>query len=442
MSTRLGGGACGVAWSFAVLLVACGGGATPIDAATLGDAGSTADAGASDVFRARALEYGTATTTMTPVAGASFALDDASGRRQEASAGADGRVQFSISWSDGPFDLVVVEPGHVALAATGIARADYDAHLVGGDFVMSPSPDAPVPTTRTVMGAVTGYASTSNYALVQSTLGGSWQMMGSPYTLETPQGMAFRLVSCEFDAVYTGRNLAQPFYHWSISDEIAAGTSDVTSDVDLTMHAVTPHTATGSFDVPAAPAGSFFATSTPYATVVDTELTAALFGFPNAMTVSTDGRTIDYTMEWIDAPGTPHPRTRYGMSDSFGVVSSYAIEEGVPATGHRTFELLEPPSVVPSSGFPHVYDDVVLTAAPADPVSSVVYVYADDVVRYVIRPTHSVTTISIPRLPTGAPAILTGNLGRAVFFCDLTDPVDPNAYCRRIAVGGSSALDP
>lgn len=438
------GGAARAAWTCVGLVIAaCAGPTASPDAGTPLDA-SARDAGAgSDTIALRVIRYDDAGTAV-PLAGAAVALDDASGARVELTTGADGLATFTgTSWARGPFDYVVWLSGHTAIGFVGLTQALYDARVRGG--VIDVAVPDPTPTaTVTVTGAITGLSGSGHTVLVQSTSnGGSWQDRGASYTLPTRRDAPFRLVSTEFSVTFDpdGRGFAQPFSAWTISPEQPAPSADVSLDVDLSANRVASHVVSGSYPIPHGAAGSLFATAMPYAFVTDAHAQGN-FGFPNRMTLSADASSVDYTIEWIDAPGAPAPTTVYGMSSSSE--ASYAIEPGAPAAGARTFELLVPPQVAPPAGaFPHLHDTVVLTAAPPAGVISYVYVSSDDVISYVVvAPAGNGTRIPVPTLPSAAPStVLGGTLGRVVRLCD---PVGEGAalYCARSATGGGSALDP
>jgi len=282
--------------------------------------------------------------TMSPIEGATVALDAPGGGRTEDFTGADGRATFTgLDFSLGLATATAHKEGYYLRSLVTAGESDGEVEIT----LLPDISDSLVEISGTAENMVSNahriFVSTSTTAYsAREIRGPEWSTFVSP-------DVPFSLTALEFAFLgsATGRLYSFEFYHWTVLEHEA-----VTEPTTVVIDFSTPASVTqvqGSFALPSRPESPLRADGI---SLVHVRADHAYAGFSKRTDISADGESYIYRVEYVEVPGTSETRTEYvayqGRDDSAGL--SYVVVSGLPMEGENDFGHLDIPNMVHPPG--------------------------------------------------------------------------------------------
>lgn len=270
------------------------------------------------------VDHRPAADALYPMSGATVAIDDANGARQEATTDDDGRVEFDVDWTDGPYDVTVDAGERGMQSFLDIDQRADPLPIYYWDFA---SEDPTV--------ALSGTASprTEDSLLLVSVHargGGHYEAKTDDYVVDVPVDEPFVLVGCEYEYTFLDPGFEQPLFSWFRVEHDGVSV-DTTLDLDLT-ETLEPKAATVAFTVPE---GSLRGDDAWAYAFVASEASnyQSTMGWPTTVARTPGGNGYELDVEWL--PPTDDDDvifTLYVQPAKYWPQWSAAYRSGDPAT--------------------------------------------------------------------------------------------------------------
>lgn len=378
---------------------------------------------------------------MTPLEGVTVEVSSAAGSYTETT-GPDGSAVFASVVVDGA-EVSVGATGRVAATWSQLTPAFIADYMVDGALQMPLGrlPDG-IPSV-TISGAISGGDALGEYwTVTPSPQVEGYFDRGAMYSVRVPPDTDNQAVVLEFDLqldmfgaraarsadITTGRLVTLP-----------PTAVDATVDVDLSMHALTVQTATGSYPTP--PAGHPLSEDgSSFFIVADRSHPAWYLGESRHLAANEENTRMDYEANWVQPTEAAAPYIRYIFQD--GPLTVVTEVDGWPADGDQAVTYLDVLDVV-SPVFGEalgVGDSVAYSGGPAaHPTVLQISEESDSSAPVIIWQIFvpEGRDITLPEAPAGLTVPGTA-LGGRVTACEVENP-GPDFFCRRTST--SRAFD-
>jgi hypothetical protein len=329
-----------------------------------------------------------------PAVNAVVALDTANGRF-ETTTDAEGRAYFEgFEWSGETVDVTIGAIDHVLTSRLDLAESDTNPT---GELEFEIQALGVPDNTVEVSGSV--LAKEADWHDVIASIGGPEGFWDS--ALEWSTGIApdqpFTVVALEVDFLDGGPNTVDnPIFGW-FTLEHPGVSEDTQIDIDFAMPTA-PDFAVGSYGVPERPDSPLHVTNFGFVYTM-AQTTGQMIGRASATSMTDDGNTVDYEIEYVTPATVPDPQTCFRVVSQVGPYISTTCVPGFPGAGPQDVELLDV-TEIPFVADRSLYDPVEFEVYDADVVPELHITQAADLVWLVIGP-EDATSLTVPQPPTG-----------------------------------------
>jgi hypothetical protein len=334
-----------------------------------------------------------------PAVNAVVALDTTEGRL-EATTDAEGRAYFEgFEWSGESVDVTVGALDYVMVSRLGVDEADTNeaGELELEIYALGVS-DSAVEISGPVLNKQAGW-----HDVIASAGGpvGFWASTSTWSTSIAPD-QPFSIVALELDFLNGGPNTVDnPIFGW-FTLEHPGVSEDTELNIDFAMPTV-PDYAAGSFGVPERPDSPLrvnnFGFIWAVAELTTDSRTGQLIGRGTASSLSDDGNTIDYELEYVTTATMTDPHTCFRVVSQVGPNYSTACIPGLPGDGAQDVDILDA-TEVPFVSNRSLYDPVEFQLYDADVVPELHIAY-DTTLLWVVTGPEDATSLTVPQPPTG-----------------------------------------
>jgi hypothetical protein len=330
----------------------------------------------------------------TPAVGAAVALDTAEGRL-EATTDAEGRAYFEgFQWSGESVDVTVGALDYVMVSRLDLGEADTNE---AGELELEIYAIGVSDSVVEISGPVLNKQ--ADWHDVIASIGGPdvfWAPT-SMWSASIAPDQPFSLVALELDYLNGGPNTVDnPIFGW-FTLEHPGVSEDTQLAIDFAMPTL-PDYAVGSYGVPERPDSPLRVNNFGFVWVVS-ETSGQLIGRATASSLSDDGNTIDYELEYVTTATAADPHTCFRVVSPVGPNYSTACIPGLPGDGAQDVEILDA-TEVPFVSDRSLYDPVEFELYDEQVVPELHIAY-DTTLLWVVTGPEDATSLTVPQPPTG-----------------------------------------
>jgi len=338
-----------------------------------------------------------------PREGATVALDDADGNREEAVSDIDGIARVPIDWSAGPF-AITADSGIRALELRtflGLEEADLGEDEV---FTVTFTGDGDEPDTVTLSGTASNRASPDSSLDIfnhNALLAARWQDDGSDYTIDVPVGTPFDLVVIESESESDEKTgtFTRTNYNWNLFSFDQGLDQDTVLDIDLTAAPQTPSSGSGSVAIPGAMQTE---TATLGGRVFPIESADELAcGLISSLAPNAGEDGYEFSFEWLCPEGDL--ATSIFIFDSASDTQVLGYRLGTPDTWTDDLEFLPVPVVTSAPNGSQASDEPIEFETIPENASGVIVIFNDAKRLWTIFGDTDSSEIFIPAPPSSKP---------------------------------------
>jgi hypothetical protein len=335
----------------------------------------------------------------TPAVGAVVALDTAEGRL-EATTDAEGRAYFEgFEWSGESVDVTIATLDYVIMSRLGLGEADTNE---AGELELEIYALGVSNSAVEISGPVLNKQADSHDVI--ASIGGPegfWDS-ASTWSASIAPDQPFSLVALELDYLDGGANAVDnPIFGW-FTLEHPGVSEDTEVAIDFAMP-TSPDYVAGSFGVPERPDsplrvsnfGFIYAT----AGLTTGPTSSQLIGRATASSLSADGNTIDYELEYVTPATATDPHTCFRVVSTVGPNISTACIPGWPGDGAQEVDVLDA-TEVPFVSDRSLHDPVDFELHDVGVVPELHITYGANLL-WVVVGREDATSLTVPQPPTG-----------------------------------------
>jgi hypothetical protein len=335
----------------------------------------------------------------TPAVNAVVALDTAEGRL-EATTDAEGRAYFEgFEWSGESVDVTAGALDYVMMSRLDLGEADTNE---AGELELEIYALGVSDSVVEISGPVLNKQADSHDVI--ASVGGPDGFWGSAsmWSANIAPDQPFSLVALELDYLDGGPNsVDNPIFGWFMLEHPGAS-EDTELAIDFAMP-TSPEYAAGSFGVPERPDSPLRVDNFGFIYAV-AELTmgptsSQLIGRATASSLSPDGNTIDYDLEYVTPATVTDPHICFRVVSTVGPNYSTACIPGLPGDGAQDVDLLDA-TEVPFVSNRSLYAPVEFELHDVGVVPELHVAYGETLLWVVVGP-EDATSLTVPQPPTG-----------------------------------------
>lgn len=333
----------------------------------------------------------------TPAVGAVVALDTGEGRR-EATTDAEGRASFEgFEWSGESVDVTIGKLDYVMMSRLGLGEADTNE---AGELELEIYAQGVSDSAVEISGPILNKQ--DDWHAVIASIGGpeAYSGLTRGWWASIAPDQPFSLVALEVD--YPASVADHPIFGW-FTLEHPGVSEDTQLAIDFAMP-TSPEYAAGSFGVPERPDSPLRVSTTGLVYAV-AELTTGsvyskLIGHATALSLSDDGNTVDYELEYVTPTTATDPHTCFRVWSSVGPNYSTACTPGLPGDGIADVDILDA-TVVPFVPNRSLHDPVEFELHDVGVVPELRIAYSENLLLWVVVGPEDATSLTVPQPPTG-----------------------------------------
>jgi hypothetical protein len=335
---------------------------------------------------------------IAPAVGAVVALDTAEGRL-ETTTDVEGRAYFEgFEWSGESVDVTIGALGYVMMSRLGLGEADTNE---AGELEI----EIYAPGVSESAVAISGpfLNKQDDWHAVIASIGGPEAYAGvTPgWTASIAPDQPFSLVALEVD--YPASLVDHPIFGWFTLEH--PGVSEDTQDIAIDFSMPTsPEYAAGSYGVPERPDSPLRVSNFGFIYAV-AELTTGsayskLIGHATTSSLSADGNTVDYELEYVTTATATDPHTCFRVVSAVGPYYSTACIPGLPSDGVQDVDILDA-TVVPFVPNRSLYDPIEFELHDVGVVPELRIAFSENLLIWVVVGPEDATSLTVPQPPTG-----------------------------------------
>jgi hypothetical protein len=354
----------------------------------------------------------------TPAVGAVVALDTAEGRR-EATTDAEGRAYFEgFEWSGESVDVTIGALDYVMMSRLGLGEADTNE---AGELELEIYALGVSDSAVEISGPIVNKQ--DNWHAVIVSIGGpeGYGTLRSGWWASIAPDQPFSVVALEVD--YPANLVDYPIFGWFTLEHPGVSEDTEVAAIDFAMPTL-PEYAAGSFGVPERPDSPLrvdnFGSIYAVAELTTGPTYSKLIGYATASSLSADGNTVDYELEYVTPATATDPHTCFRVVSAVGPYYSTACIPGLPGDGVQDVDILDA-TVVPFVPNRSLYDPVEFELHDVGVVPELRIAFSENLLWVVVGP-EDATSLTVPQPPTGFEASYT--------------PLDVNLRLGRLAPDG------
>jgi hypothetical protein len=334
-----------------------------------------------------------------PAVNAVVALDTSEGRL-EATTDSEGRAYFEgFEWSGESVDVTVGALDYVMVSRLGLGEGDTNE---AGELELAVYSLGVSDSAVEISGPVLNKQA-DGHDVIASAGGpiGFWAPTSTWSTNIAPD-QPFSIVALELDFLNGGPNTVDnPIFGW-FTLEHPGVSEDTELTIDFAMPTL-PEYVAGSFGVPERAGSPLRVDNFGFMWAVG-ELTTGspssqLIGRGTASSLSPDGNTIDYELEYVTTATASDPHTCFRVVSQVGPNYSTACIPGLPGDGAQDVELLDA-TEVPFVSDRSLHDPVEYELHDVGVVPELHIAY-DTTLLWVVTGPEDATSLTVPQPPTG-----------------------------------------